>query len=150
MMIALGADHAGYELKEVIKAHLQKKGIEIEDLGTYNTDSVDYPDYAYAVAQEVTSKKAEYGILCCGTGIGISIAANKVKGIRAALCSDEFSVEMTRRHNDANIICFGGRVIKPELAVKLVDIFLSTPFEGDKHLRRINKIADIENGTYKK
>lgn len=150
MMIALGADHAGYELKEVIKAHLQEKGIEIEDLGTYNTDSVDYPDYAYAVAQEVTSKKAEYGILCCGTGIGISIAANKVKGIRAALCSDEFSAEMTRRHNDANIICFGGRVIKPELAVKLVDIFLSTPFEGDKHLRRINKIADIENGTYKK
>lgn len=150
MMIALGSDHAGYELKEVIKAHLQEKGIEIEDMGAYNTDSVDYPDYAYAVANEVTAKKAEYGILCCGTGIGISIAANKVKGIRAALCSDEFSAEMTRRHNDANIICFGGRVIEPELAVKLVDIFLATPFEGDKHLRRINKIADIENGTFKK
>ncbi len=149
-MIALGADHAGYELKELIKKHLQEKGIQVEDMGTYSTDSVDYPDYAYPVAKKVAAGQAEYGILCCGTGIGISIAANKVKGIRAALCADEFSAEMTRRHNDANILCMGGRVIKAELALKLVDIFLNTPFEGDKHLRRINKIAEIENGTYDK
>ena len=149
-MIALGADHAGYELKELIKKHLQEKGIQVEDMGTYSTDSVDYPDYAYPVAKKVAAGQAEYGILCCGTGIGISIAANKVKGIRAALCADEFSAEMTRRHNDANILCMGGRVIKSELALKLVDIFLNTPFEGDKHLRRINKIAEIENGTYDK
>ena len=147
-MIALGADHAGFELKEVIKKHLADKGIETKDFGTYNTDSVDYPDFAYNTAKAVTSGECQYGILCCGTGIGISIAANKVKGIRAALCSDEFSAEMTRRHNDSNIICFGGRVINSQLALKLVDIFLETPFEGGKHLVRINKIKDIEDQEY--
>ncbi|MDP4121040.1 MAG: ribose 5-phosphate isomerase B [Bacillota bacterium] len=144
-MIALGCDHAGFELKEAIKEHLSNKGIEITDFGTYSTESVDYPIFAYKTAKAVASGECEYGILCCGTGIGISIAANKVKGIRAAVCSEEFSAEMTRRHNDANILCLGGRIISKETAIKLVDIFLSTPSESGNHKRRIDLISDIEN-----
>ena len=145
-MIAIASDHAGYELKEAIKKHLEGRNIEYKDFGTYCEESVDYPVFAYKAATAVTKGECEKAILCCGTGIGIGMAANKIKGIRAAMCSDEFSAEMTRRHNDANAICLGGRVITAEKAIKLTDIFLDTEFEGGKHLRRVNMITDIENG----
>lgn len=146
-MIALGADHAGYELKEEIKKYLDSKKIEYIDCGTNSTESVDYPKFGYKAAKLVADKKCDKGILCCGTGIGISLAANKVKGIRAAVVSDEYCAEMTRRHNDANIIALGGRVIDAKKAIKLVDIFLNTPFEGGKHQKRVDLITDIENGA---
>ena len=145
-MIALGADHGGYCLKEAIIEYLNKNDIEYKDYGCYSEESVDYAVYAKKVADAVASGEAERGILCCGTGIGISIAANKVKGIRAAVVTNEFCAEMTRRHNDANILAMGGRVISPETAVKLTDIFLNTEFEGGRHERRIEQIAKIENG----
>ena len=135
-MIALGADHGGFELKEAIRAYLDENGIEYQDFGTYTTDSVDYAPFAAKVAHAVAEGKAEKGILCCGTGIGISIAANKVKGIRAAVCSNAFCAEMTRRHNDANILCMGGRVIGTEEAVAFTKIFLNTPFEGGRWRNR--------------
>lgn len=144
-MIAIGSDHGGFALKESIKNYFEKNNIEYKDFGTNSTDSVNYPIYAEKVANAVASGEFEKGILCCGTGIGISIAANKVKGIRAALCTNEFCAEMTRRHNDANILCMGGRVIDEETAVKLTKIFLSTPFDGGRHLERINQITEIEN-----
>ena len=144
-MIAIGSDHGGFTLKEAIKNYFEKNNIEYKDFGTNSTDSVNYPIYAEKVANAVASREFEKGILCCGTGIGISIAANKVKGIRAALCTNEFCAEMTRRHNDANILCMGGRVIDEETAVKLTKIFLSTPFDGGRHLERINQITEIEN-----
>lgn len=145
-MIALGADHAGFYLKEAIIEYLKKNNIEYVDHGCYSEESVDYAIFAKKVADDVADGKAEKGILCCGTGIGISMAANKVKGIRAAVCTNEFCAEMTRRHNDANVLAMGGRVIDAETAVKLTDIFLNTEFEGGKHLRRIQQIAMIENG----
>ena len=145
-MIALGADHGGYRLKEAVKAYLEEKGIPYKDFGTDSEESVNYGPYAYRVAQSIVSGECEKGVLCCGTGIGISIAANKVKGIRAAVCTNEFCAEMTRRHNDANILAMGGRVIDEKTAVKLADIFLNTPFEGGRHLERIQQIAAIENG----
>lgn len=144
-MIALGCDHGGINLKNAIIEYLKEKNIEYKDFGTYSTDSVDYPEYALKVAKSVQSKESTLGILCCGTGIGISIAANKVKGIRAAVCTNEFMAEMTRRHNDANIICMGGRVIDEKTAVKLADIFLNTEFEGDRHTKRVNMIKEIED-----
>lgn len=144
MKIALGADHGGFELKEEIKKHLLQKGYEVEDFGTHSTDSCDYPDYALPVAEAVASKKYELGILICGTGIGIGIAANKVPGIRAALCSDTFSAHATRQHNDANILTMGARVVGPGLALDIVDTFLSAEFEGDRHVKRISKITAIE------
>jgi len=146
MMIALGADHGGYNLKEAIIEYLKEKDIEYTDYGCYSEESVDYAVYAKKVADAVVSSKADKGILCCGTGIGISIAANKVKGIRAAVVTNEFCAEMTRRHNDANILAMGGRVIDPQTAVKLTDIFLNTEFEGGRHQRRIDQITKIENG----
>ena len=146
MMIALGADHGGYNLKEAIIEYLKEKNVEYTDYGCYSEESVDYAVYAKQVADAVVSGKAEKGILCCGTGIGISIAANKVKGIRAAVVTNEFCAEMTRRHNDANILAMGGRVIDPQTAVKLADIFLNTEFEGGRHQRRIDQITKIENG----
>ena len=140
-MIAMGSDHAGYEMKLVLAEHLKERGFEVKDYGTYSTDSCDYPDFAKAVAGAVVSGEAEKGILVCGTGIGMSIAANKVKGIRAAVLSDEFSAQATREHNDANILCLGARVIDNDKAVKLVDIFMDTPFsEGANHIRRISKL----------
>lgn len=148
-MIALGADHGGYNLKEAIKKYLDSKKIAYKDFGTYDENSVNYAPYAYKVATAVTSGACEKGILCCGTGIGISIAANKVKGIRAAVCTNAFCAEMTRRHNDANIMAMGGRVISPEQAVELTEIFLNTPFEGGRHAERIAQIAAIEEGTFK-
>ncbi len=144
-MIALGADHGGYELKESIKKHLEEKGIEYKDFGTYTGESVDYPIVAKQVAQAVAAGEYEKAILCCGTGIGISIAANKVKGIRCACCSDCFSAHYTRLHNDANILAMGGRVVGAGLACMMVDTFLETEFEGGRHTRRVELITAIEN-----
>ena len=143
-MIALAADHGGYELKEAIKSHLEVQGIEVTDYGTYSTESVDYPIYAEKAARAVASKECTLGIICCGTGIGVSMVANKVKGVRAAVVTNEFCAEMTRRHNDANVLCLGGRVIDADTALKLVDIFLNTPFEGGRHINRVCMIKDIE------
>ena len=140
-MLELGCDHGGYELMQEVKAHLDQKGIAYRDFGCYSTESVDYPIYGKKVAEAVAGGECEQGILICGTGIGISIVANKVKGIRAALCSDCFSAEATRQHNNANILAMGGRVVGPGLALKIVDTFLETPFSGDeRHERRISMI----------
>lgn len=147
MKIAIGADHGGYELKCAIKEHLIANGYEVVDYGTDSTESVDYAPIAARTARGITSGECDRGILCCGTGIGISMAANKVKGIRAACCSDYFSAKYTRLHNDANILCMGGRVVGVGLALELVDVFLNTEFEGGRHQKRIDQIAAIENGT---
>ena len=142
-MIALGSDHGGWALKQEVMKHLDARGLEYKDYGTYSEDSCDYPVYGKAVAHAVADGECEKGIIICGTGIGISITANKVRGIRAALCSDCFSAEMTRLHNDANILAFGARVVGPGLALKIVDTFLDTPFSGDeRHIRRIKQIED--------
>ena len=143
-MIGIGSDHGGFPLKEEIKKHLDEIGVAYKDFGTNTPDSCDYPIYAEAVARAVVSGEVEKGILICGTGIGISIAANKVKGIRAALCGDCYSAEFTRRHNDANILTMGARVTGGGLACKIVDTFLTTEFEGGRHARRVALIADIE------
>lgn len=143
-MIALGCDHGGFAIKEAVKKFLEESNIEYTDYGTYSEESVDYPVYAKKVADAVASGECEKGILCCGTGIGISIAANKVNGIRAAVVTNEFCAEMTRRHNDANILAMGGRVITEEQAVKFAKIFLETPFDGDRHIKRVNMISEIE------
>ena len=145
-MIALGADHGGYAIKEAVKAYLQREGIPYKDFGTNSEESVDYAIYAARVAHSIVSGECEKGILCCGTGIGISMAANKVKGIRAAVCTNEFCAEMTRRHNDANVLAMGGRVIDEAMAVKLADIFLHTPFDGGRHAPRVGQITALENG----
>ena len=144
-MIALGADHGGYELKEAIKKHLDEKGVEYRDFGTFTCEAIDYPIIAEKVALAITGGECERGILCCGTGVGISIAANKVKGIRCACCSDCFSAHFTRLHNDANILAMGGRVIGSGLACMMVDTFLDTEFEGGRHARRVDLITEIEN-----
>ena len=144
-MIAIGADHGGFELKEHIVKYLKDKGIEVKDFGTYSEESVDYPDCAAPVCKAVQTGEAESGILICGTGIGISMAANKYKGIRAALCSDVYSATMTKRHNNANIICLGGRVTGRELAFMIVDAWLNAEFEGGRHQNRIDKIHAAEN-----
>ncbi len=137
-MIAIGSDHGGYAVKQEVIKHLEKKGIKYQDFGCYNEDSCDYPVYAKLVTKEITEGNCEKGILICGTGIGISIAANKVPGIRAALCTDCFCAEATRQHNDANVLCLGGRVVGAGLALKIVDTFLDTPFSNDeRHMRRI-------------
>ena len=142
-MIAIGCDHAAIDLKQAIMAHLDEQGVAYINLGT-DGDPCDYPDMAKAVAEKITSGECEKGILLCGTGIGMSMAANKIKGIRAAVCSDEFSAKYTRLHNDANILCMGARVIGAGLAVELTDIFLSTGFEGGRHQRRVDKITALE------
>lgn len=140
-MIALGCDHGGYDLMQEVMKHLTERGIEYKNFGVEENRSVDYPVYAKKVAHAVASKECEKGILICGTGIGISIAANKVHGIRCALCHDVFSAEATRQHNDANILAMGGRVVGPGLALMIVDKFLDTPFSNDeRHLRRIGMI----------
>ncbi|MBO4992273.1 MAG: ribose 5-phosphate isomerase B [Firmicutes bacterium] len=143
MKIALASDHGGFALKEAIKAHLTDRGYEVLDLGTHSEESVDYPKYGQACGEAVISGQADRGIVCCGTGIGISIAANKVKGIRAAVVTNEFMAEMTKRHNDANIIALGGRVLETEYALKLVDIWLDTEFEGGRHQRRVNMLNEM-------
>lgn len=145
-MIALGADHGGYRLKEAIKKYLDSQKIEYTDFGTNDETSVDYAPIASKVAHFIMDGKAEKGILCCGTGIGMSIAANKVKGIRAAVCANAYCAEITRHHNNANILCLGGRVINEEQAVEFTRLFLDTPFDGGRHQRRIDEIAAIERG----
>ena len=142
-MLAIGCDHGGYELKQEILKYLEKEGYEVKDFGCFSTAAVDYPEIGHAVAHAVADGVYEKGILICGTGIGISIAANKVKGIRAALCGDCFSAEATRRRNDASILARGGRVTGPGLAVKIVDTFLHTEFSGEeRHARRISMIEE--------
>lgn len=145
MKIAMAADHGGYELKNILRDYLTEKGNEIIDLGTNSPESVDYPDYALLCAKEVVEKNVDFGILVCGTGVGISIAANKVKGIRCALCPSPEIAALTKQHNNANIISLGGRFTSPEIAKEIVDAYMSAEFEGDRHLKRINKISDIEN-----
>ena len=145
-MIAIASDHAGFPLKEEIKKYLEEKNIEFIDCGAHSTDSVDYAKFAQVACLKVTEGYADKAILCCGTGIGISMAANKVKGIRAACCSDYFSAKFTRLHNDANVLCMGARVIGGGAASELVDVFLSTEFEGGRHQRRVDQIMAIENG----
>lgn len=145
MKVILGSDHGGYDLKNAISAHLKEAGIETEDVGCFSAESCDYPDYALKTAEKVVGEPGTFGILCCGTGIGISIAANKVPGIRAACCSDCFSAKYTRMHNNANILCMGGRVVGTGLACMMTDLFLHTPFEGGRHQKRIDKISAIES-----
>ncbi|MGL5357275.1 MAG: ribose 5-phosphate isomerase B [Cetobacterium sp.] len=140
MKIALGADHGGFALKEIIKNHLEAKGFEVLDKGSYSTDSVDYPTFAKSVAKSILEAEADFGILICGTGIGISIAANRFKGIRAALCSNTTMAKLTRQHNDANILALGARMTGDILALEIVDQFLETEFEGGRHLTRIDAI----------
>lgn len=144
-MIAIGCDHGGFPLKEEICEHLKERGFEFRDFGSYNTEPVDYPDIAVPVCEAVVKGEADLAILICGTGIGMSMVANKVKGIRAACCSDTFSAEFTRRHNDANVLCMGGRVVGPGLAMEMVDRFLDNDFEGGRHQRRVDKIMETEN-----
>ena len=139
-MIAIGSDHGGFELKEKLMEHLSERGLEYKDFGTYSSASCDYPVYAKAVANAVASGECDRGIIICGTGIGVSITANKVRGIRAALCGDCFSAEATRQHNDANVLCMGARVVGEGLALKIADTFLDTPFSNDE--RRISMIED--------
>ena len=144
MKIAVGCDHAAYELKEAIKEKLTKEGHEVLDMGCDSTESVDYPKYGHAVGRAVASGEAERGIAVCGSGIGISIACNKVPGIRAALCTSVKMAEMCRRHNNANVVCMGARMISQELAFDIIDKWMTTDFEGGKHLRRINEIEDLD------
>ncbi len=144
MKLVIGADHGGFELKESVSAYLSKKGYELTDVGCYDENSVDYPDIAVSACEKILSGECELGILICGTGIGISIAANKTNGIRAALCSDEFSARATRAHNNSNVLCLGGRVVGKELANSICDAFLSGSFEGGRHERRVAKLAEIE------
>ena len=143
-MIAIASDHGGYWLKQEIIKHLDEQGIACKDFGTYSDESCDYPVYAEAAAKAVAAGEYRSGILVCGTGIGMSIAANKIKGIRAALCGDCYSAELTRRHNDANILALGARVLGSGLALKIVDTFLNTSFEGGKHARRVEMIHELE------
>ncbi|MBR4991471.1 MAG: ribose 5-phosphate isomerase B [Clostridia bacterium] len=145
MKIAMGADHGGYSLKEVVKKHLVEAGHEVLDLGTHDTDSCNYPVYAEKVAYAVADKDADLGVLICGTGIGMSIAANKVKGIRAAAVSDCFTAQATREHNDSNIICLGERIVGPGLAMRIVDTWLEASFQGGRHQTRVDMINELEN-----
>ena len=144
-MLGIGCDHGGYELKQEIMKHLEERGVEFKDYGCYSPESVDYPDMASNVCRAIQSNECNIGILICGTGIGISIAANKHKGIRAACCSDTFSAKYTRLHNDANVLCMGGRVVGAGLACMMVDEFLDAEFEGGRHQRRVDKLTAIEN-----
>ena len=144
MRIAIGADHAGYELKQYIVESLIAQGHQVQDLGTHSLEQVDYPDFAAWVARAVVAGEAERGILICGTGIGMSISANKVRGVRAALCTDCYMARMARQHNDAQILCLGGRVLGPDLALDIVEVFLRTDFLGDRHAQRVDKIGALE------
>src|SRR3954462_10849370 len=144
MRIALGADHAGYQLKDRIKRHLEQQGISVRDEGTSSAESVDYPDYARAVAHEVSEQRADLGVLVCGSGIGMAITANKVDGIRAANVSTEYEAQMSREHNNANVLALGARIVKPDAASRIVDAWLAAQFSGGRHERRVEKIMAIE------
>lgn len=145
MKIAIGADHGGFELKEIIKAHLLEKEYQVIDCGTNSSQSVDYPEYGIKVGEAVIKEEAELGILICGTGIGISIAANKVKGIRAALCTNSYMARMAREHNNANVLALGARVLGKGLALEIVDTFLAASFSGWRHSRRLDQISEYES-----
>lgn len=147
MRIALGADHAGYPLKEHLRRYLEKEGHDVEDFGTHSTESTDYPDYAGRVGRAVAEGSADRGLLVCGTGIGMAIAANKVAGVRAANCFDPFPCHMARAHNDANVLALAGRVLADAYAEEILREFLETPFEGDRHQRRVEKIHGLEPPT---
>jgi ribose 5-phosphate isomerase B len=144
MKVVIGADHAGFALKEILRDKLREKGHEVIDVGTTNTESTDYPDYARKVAEHVASGKAERGVLVCMSGVGMSIAANKVWGVRAALGVDPEEVRLTRAHNDVNVLALGAKFISPEKAGELLDVFLNTGFEGGRHARRLSKVTEIE------
>ena len=144
MKIALGADHAGFELKETIKQHLLTRGITVSDHGTHSSESVDYPDFARLVGEEVAARQADAGILVCGSGIGMAIAANKVPGIRAAQATSELEAQLSREHNDANVLTVGARLSDPAAALQIVDRWLNTPFAGGRHARRVEKIRELE------
>ena len=144
LTIAIGCDHAGFGLKLPVIAYLEKEEYNILDMGTFSEDSVDYPDFAVKVAHAVRDKQCDLGILVCGTGLGMAIAANKIKGIRAVTCSDTFSARCSREHNDANILCIGARVVGEGLAMDIVKTWLEAEFEGGRHLRRVNKIIKLE------
>jgi ribose 5-phosphate isomerase B len=146
MKIAIGSDHRGYEVKRRIVTLLQRLGHEVVDVGPSSSDSVDYPDFAYEVAEAVSAKRVDRGILICGTGIGMCIAANKVRGVRAAPCHDSITAEMSRRHNDANVLCLSADLLGGELLDRMVRIWLETGFEGGRHARRVAKIVQIESG----
>jgi ribose 5-phosphate isomerase B len=143
MKILIGSDHAGFSLKEAVKSHLLAHGHDVEDLGTYSEESADYPLFAGKVARGVARGDAERGILVCGAGVGVAIAANKVRGVRAAQVTEEWQAEMSRRHNDANVMTLPGRYMEPERATELVDVFLSTEFEGGRHQRRVDQMTDL-------
>ncbi len=143
MKIVMGSDHGGYGLKNAIADHLKRKGFEVVDVGTYSQESVDYPIYGRLAAEAVAKGVASLGIVCCGTGIGISMAANKVKGIRCALVTSNYMAEMTKRHNDANMLALGGRILSAEEAIDIVDIWLNTEFEGGRHQRRIDMLNEM-------
>ncbi len=145
MTIALGCDHGGFDLKTIVIGHLKSKGFQIKDFGTYDANSCDYPDYAAAACDSVISGESDLGILICGTGVGISMAANKIDGIRCALLGDVFSAKATKQHNNANVMALGGRVVGAGLALEIVDAFLNTPFSNEaRHQKRIDKISDLE------
>ena len=146
-MLAIGSDHGGLELKEAVKSALVSRGMDITDYGTDNGDSVDYPDFAEKVAGAVSRGEVTQGILVCGTGIGMSIVANKFPGVRAALATDEFMAQMAKEHNNANILVLGGRVLSMDLAIKMVNAWLDTPYEGGRHQRRLDKIAQVEEAV---
>ena len=143
-IIALAADHGGYELKNRIRAHLEEAGYVCRDFGTDSAASVDYPDYAHPLCEAVAAGECELGILVCGTGIGMSMAANKHRGIRAACCSDTYSARLTREHNDANVLCLGGRFVGEGLALDMVDLFVTTPFAGGRHQARVDKLNALD------
>ena len=143
MKIAVASDHGGYLLKETVKKHLEDRGIEVLDLGTHSEESVDYPVYGKLCGETVANGEADLGVVCCGTGIGISIAANKVKGIRCGLCTSVEMAHLTKQHNDANILALGGRTTAPELALAIVDEWLDTEFEGVRHQRRVNMLNEM-------
>jgi len=150
MKVAIANDHAGVELKKALKEHLEQKGIEVQNFGTDSEESMDYPDVVKEAALAVQKKKADFGIVICGTGIGVSITANKFKGIRAALCYNVFSAKMARNHNDANIIAFGARTMMEEDVLVMVDTFLSEDFSGERHARRVDKVSSIEQDNFRK
>ena len=144
MKIAIGNDHSAVELREVISAHLKERGYEVEEVGTFSTESSNYPEWGEKVARKVIAKEADLGIAICGTGVGISIACNKVKGIRAVVCSEPYSARLSRQHNNANVLCFGARVVGTELAKMIVDEWLDAEFQGGRHQMRVDMITEIE------
>ncbi len=147
MKIAIGSDHAGFWLKEALKEFLKNSEYEVKDFGTDSLESVDYPDFAFAIGRAVSDGQFDFGVLICGTGVGMSIAANKVKGIRAALCNDLYTARMSREHNDANILCMGGRVLGEDIAKEILKTFLTTGYSNGRHNRRVKKISNYEKNT---